>query len=89
MPLFACEECGAIYSEMQEAARAVRGRLPDSASYQTLAAWIEKQEGEDHSGMREHSALWKAWRRLQEHRTRTGHWQSVLVLPPGATAGNN
>jgi hypothetical protein len=82
MDSFACEECRAIYLEFREASRAASLRLAgDPSTPQGLAAWIQELNEEDCARMRESSNLWKAWRRLREHWTLTGHSPSLLPVP--------
>ena len=54
-----------------------------------LSEWIRGLDEEECARMRESSSLWKAWRRLQEHRKLTGHVLSVLPLPPNAISNPN
>ena len=86
---FACEECRAIYHELREAIEAARGRRSADISAQTLAGWVEQLDSEDLARIVQTSPFWKPWRRLREHRTRTGHWQSPLAMAPGAMVNRN
>jgi hypothetical protein len=54
-----------------------------------LVEWIRSLDEEECDRIRETSSLWKAWRRLQEHRRLTGHVLSVLPLPPNAISNPN
>ena len=83
-----CDECRAIYLEFWEAADAMRrtkNLIPSSAD---LVAWLNQLNEEECARIRETSPLWKTWRRLQEHKTLTGHSVSVL-LPPDAASNPN
>ena len=88
MPPFACDECREIYREIQGElgkARLTPGRVVRTG----LAEWIRQLDDADCARIRESSPLWKAWRRLQEHRARTGHHLTVLPLPPDAISNPN
>jgi hypothetical protein len=86
MPSFPCAECAAIYRELREAAReAGEVRAPS----QDLAGWLSQRNEEECARMRENSRLWRAWRRLREHRAVTGHSVSLLSLPPDAISNPN
>jgi hypothetical protein len=80
-----CEECQAIYRELKDAVAASsyvdRSRID-------LLEWLEQLDEAECTQMRDTSPLWKAWRRLQEHRVLTGHSPAVLVLPPSALSPN-
>jgi hypothetical protein len=82
--VFACEECRAIYRELRDAGRRDVGSFSEG-----LAAWVQQLNEEECARMREDSILWNAWRRMQEHRTLTGHWLPLLPVPPGAISNPN
>ena len=84
---FACEECRAIYRDLRANARAAREQVAQRPG--GLAAWLEQLSEEDCARLRESAGLWKAWRRLQEHRALTGHSLSQLAIPPGAIVNAN
>lgn len=87
---FECEECRAIYQELQKAAQAARQHQSGHANTSTeLASYLEQLEDEECTRTRETSPLWKAWRRLREHRSLTGHSISVLPIPPNAITNRN
>jgi hypothetical protein len=85
-----CSECQSIYRELIEASRAARerGQEQETAAL-PLTAWLEQLDEEECAQMRETSSLWATWRRLQEHRARTGHHLSVLPLPPTMISNSN
>lgn len=90
MDSFSCDECRAIYWELGEAYRAVAGGPPDrNNAPQQIGDWVRQLNEGDCAWMRETSSLWKTWRRLREHRSRTGHTLSVLPLPPNAISNPN
>lgn len=79
---FECEECRAIYQELQRATQAVRQHQSGHGNTSTeLASYLEQLEVEECTRTRETSPLWKAWRRLREHRSLTGHSISVVADP--------
>jgi hypothetical protein len=80
-----CDECRAIYSELREALRTAR----NSAPTQSLVDWLQSADEEEWARLRESSPLWKTYRRLREHRARTGHMLSVLPIPPEALSNPN
>jgi hypothetical protein len=85
-----CAECEAIRSELRAAWLAAKetGEV-GSTSPQRLAEWILQLNEDECARMRATSVLWKAWRRLQEHRTLTGHTLALMPLPPNAIANPN
>lgn len=87
---FQCEECRAIYQELREAHRAA---ARDGSALQNtpreIAGWIQQLNEEKCAQIRETSSLWKTWRRMRGHLSRTGHTLSVLPLPPGALSNPN
>jgi hypothetical protein len=85
-----CDECWAIYRELRDAFRVLSERSSDqNTAPQQLAAWLEQLDQEECARMRETSAIWKTWRRLQEHRAVTGHPLSLLPVPPNAISNPN
>ena len=50
---------------------------------QDLVNWLQELNEDSCAQMRETSPLWRTWRRLQDHRTLTGHW------PPHAAINRN
>src|SRR5438309_524884 len=83
--LIPCEECKAIYRELQEAAEEARNNQSDqNATPHQLADCLQQLNEDDCAQMRATSSLWKPWRRLMEQRTLTGHSVSVLAVPPTA-----
>ena len=56
MDLIPCDECRAIYRELQNAV----GRMGESATPQQLAAWVQQLDEEECARLRESSDLWKA-----------------------------
>ena len=90
MESFACDECRAIHLELQEAFAAAKERLSgDITQPHAIATWVQQLTEDDCARMRETSSLWKTWRRLQAHRALTGHWLSLLPLPPHAIVNPN
>lgn len=90
MDSFSCDECRAIYWELREALRAATEVQSDrNNTPREIADWVEGLNEDDCARMRETSDLWKTWRRLQEHRSLTGHWLSLLPLPPNAISNPN
>ena len=89
MDALSCTECRAVYLELQEALSVFAGRSEVSIDPAQLGEWIRSLNDEECVRIRETSSLWKAWRRLQEHRTLTGHVLSVLPLPPNAISNPN
>jgi hypothetical protein len=89
MGSFRCAECRAIYQELREAHRAATQNALDQHGAQKIADWVQQLNEEECARMRETSALWKTWRRLQEHRNLTGHTLSVLPIPPNALTNPN
>jgi hypothetical protein len=86
MDLFSCDECRAIYRELRDA---LARRAGQNSTPQKIAAWVQRLDEDECARLRGSSDLWKAWRRLQEHRVLTGHWQPVLTLPPDALSNPN
>jgi hypothetical protein len=83
-------ECQSIYRELVEASQAVRERKPEQKTATVpLTEWLEQLDEEECARTRETSLLWAIWRRLQEHRALTGHYCSILSLPPGAISNPN
>src|SRR5215469_15680217 len=60
-----------------------------SGSLQQIADWVQQLNEEECARMRETSALWNTWRRMQEHRNLTGHILSVWPVPPNALSNPN
>jgi hypothetical protein len=88
MERFPCAECRAIFRDLWEAHRAANGAGPDQPPPE-LEEWIAQLNLYDCAGIRATSNLWKAWRRLQAHRTLTGHNVSVLPIPPDGFSSSN
>src|ERR1035441_5111675 len=88
MDSFACEECREISRELRNAGKAARLNST-SQNPRDLTEWLAQLDETECARIRDASPLWKAWRRWQEHRTRTGHASSVLPLPPGASSNPN
>jgi hypothetical protein len=85
-----CDECREIYLELRKAAETVDWRqIGQDRTVPRLAAYVEQLDEADCAWMRENSPLWKAWRRLMQHRTLTGHTLSVLPIPPDALSNPN
>jgi hypothetical protein len=84
---FVCDECREIYRELREAQRANAERRHDEPH--EIEDWVRGLDEEECARIRQSSPLWKAWRRLQEHRQRTGHMISVLPVPPKALSNPN
>jgi len=84
---FPCEECQAIFRDLWEAHRA--NAESGDHTPEELEQWIAQLNIYDCAGMRATSDLWKAWRRLQAHRTLTGHNVSVLPIPPDGFSNSN
>jgi hypothetical protein len=90
MDSFSCDECRAIYLDLLETARAARMCQPEETiTRRGLVKWVQQLSEEDCARMRQDSNLWRAWRKLQEHRDLTGHYLPVLPLPPGAVSNSN
>jgi hypothetical protein len=91
MDLPACPECVAIQQEFRKAAREMQVRhFPGDLIVFRLLRYLQSLDAEECARMREKSALWKTWRRREEHRIRTGHAVSLLPpLPPGALVNPN
>jgi hypothetical protein len=90
MDPFSCDECRAIHRELRDAYLAATGSVVDRTSVpQQIADWVQQLNEEDCARMRETSSLWAAWRRLQEHRTLTGHYLSRLPVAPDAISNPN
>jgi hypothetical protein len=89
MDAFSCAECRAIYLELREALSIFQGTPEVDIDPARLGEWVRGLDEEECTRIRETSNLWKAWRRLQEHRTVTGHVLSVLPLPPNAISNPN
>src|SRR5215472_6217680 len=68
-----CPECCAIYLELREALSMFANTPGAGIDRAQLGEWIRSLDGEEYARIRETSSLWKAWRRLQEHRRLTGH----------------
>jgi len=86
---FECAECRAIYEELREAYRAVAQGTDEQNAPRDLANWVQQINEEECARMRETSDLWNLWRRLQRHRTLTGHMLSELPVPPNALSNPN
>jgi hypothetical protein len=85
-----CAECQAICRELLEALRPVQEWMRDeNTSPLALTAWLEQLNEEEFARMRNTSRIWATCRRLQEHRALTGHYLSVLSLPPQAILNSN
>ena len=89
MDALSCIECRAIYLELREALFGFASTPEVGIDPAQLGEWIRSLDEEECARIRETSNLWKAWRRLQEHRTLTGHVLSVLPLPPNAISNPN
>jgi hypothetical protein len=89
MDAFSCPECRAIYLELREARRGATAETEVADDPAVLAEWIRGLDEEECARIRETSSLWRAWRRLQEHRTVTGHVLSLISLPPNAISNPN
>lgn len=90
MNAHSCQECQAIYRDVMRAVHQARENLFDQpASPQQLVTWLEQLNEDDCARLRETSSFWKTWRRLQEHRTLTGHSISLLGVPPNAISNPN
>jgi hypothetical protein len=85
MGSFSCDECRAIYRELRNAYRAA-DRI--SAPRQ-VADWVLRLDEDECARMRQTSNLWAAWRRLEEHRTLTGHYLSPLPMTPDPISNPN
>lgn len=73
MDRFSCDECRAIYEDLR-----VAFPISRSATPQEIAAFLEGLDMRQCASTRLSSAMWKAWRRMQEHRVLTGHLVSPL-----------
>ena len=83
MASFHCDECRAIYQELQTAFVAAKERLSGQNPTQLdLARWVQELSEDECARARETSSLWATWRRLQEHRALTGHYLSLLRVNP-------
>jgi hypothetical protein len=51
--------------------------------------YLRELNDDDCARLRETSDLWKTWRRIQEHRTLTGHSPSLSGFPPDAITNPN
>jgi hypothetical protein len=89
MDALSCSECRAICLELREALSVFVGTPEVGVDPAQLGEWIRSLNEEECARIRETSSLWRAWRRLQEHRTLTGHVLSVLPLPPNAISTPN
>ncbi len=79
MDSFSCEECRAIAHELREGVRwTQRQQLRQGMGPQDVIAWIEELNEERCAHMRAQSPLWRTWRRLEEHRSLTGHFPPHL-----------
>ena len=85
----ACGECQAIYRDLLAAGVAMERRQGGEATPRALAEWLETLNEEECTQTRRTSSLWAAQRRLQEQRALTGHYLSVLPLPPRAISNPN
>jgi hypothetical protein len=72
-----CEECVMLRQQLDQAI-AAENALVRPAEGEDLAAWIDRLDAEHAGRVRETSAVWKAWRKLVDHRARTGHIISVI-----------
>ena len=91
MEPIACPECRALYQELQTASRQARLRRswePD-ASPRELAEWLAQIDEHECARLRLNSILWQVWRKVQEHRTLTGHRVSLPVSPAGGISHPN
>jgi hypothetical protein len=90
MDRFSCDECREIYQELRKAAETADWQqINQDRTAQRLVAYLEQLDEADCARMRENSPLWKAWRRLVQHRTMTGHTLSVLPITPDALSNPN
>ena len=90
MDFLSRDECRAIYRELREAHLAARrGSMDLERDPERIAEWLQELNAEACYRMRETSSLWKVWRRLQEHRTLTGHSLPLLPLRPDAITNAN
>lgn len=71
-----CPECAALRRQLNEAI-AAEGE-GESTTDQTLAAWLTEIDEDKAARVRAASPVWSTWRRLVDHRARTGHWVSVV-----------
>jgi hypothetical protein len=83
MDSFSCDECRAIYYELREAFRPLHKATP-----QEIAGFLEGLDLQQCARMRVSSDMWKAWRRMQEHRVLTGHVVSPLGPGSALTSAN-
>jgi hypothetical protein len=86
MEPLSCSECQSIYRELIESSRAARERgREQKAAALPLTTWLEQLDEEECAHTRETSGLWATWRRLQEHRARTGHQdtEATAIRAPG------
>ena len=90
MDPFPCDECRAIYREFKETAAAIEERQSDQTSDPPdIATWVQQLDEEECARMRENSDIWKPWRRWQEHQALTGHFPSILQVPPTSMSNPN
>jgi hypothetical protein len=75
MDPLSCEECRAIYLELREAIRSAPVSGTDD-----LGEWIRQLDHLELDYVRANSGIWKAWRRMQEHRVLTGHVVPVIAV---------
>jgi len=83
MDAFPCAECRAIYDELRAAFP-----QPRNPPAQEIAAFVNGLELQRCARSRLSSDMWKAWRRMQEHRVLTGHIVSPLGPPPAISNVN-
>lgn len=81
MDSFSCDECRAIYAELRAAFPAQQ-----SGHAEQIGAFVEALDLQQCARTRVSSDMWKAWRRMQEHRVLTGH--VVSPLGPGGAISN-
>jgi hypothetical protein len=81
MNTFSCDECRAIYQELRQAWPPGRPVAPEE-----IAAFVNGLDPQQCARTRLTSVMWKAWRRMQEHRVLTGH---VVSLPGSSAALTN
>jgi hypothetical protein len=83
MEAFPCRECRAIYDELRAAFPRQR-----NATAHEIAAFVNGLDLQTCARTRLSSDMWKAWRRMQEHRVLTGHNVSLLGPPAAISNGN-
>lgn len=84
-----CAECRAIYQALQDAYRAAIRDGGQREHAEELSGWVQQLDRDECARIRESSEIWEAWRRLQRHRTLTGHTLPVVSIPAGALSNPN